>query len=226
MALMQTRQDDFTTRDETKWNFWGGANVSLNAGRIQLVNNAAASGYWGFGPVAAGDDLTGSYAQLEAVQLPAIAAADPTLAVGFLNLEIDSNNRYFWECGPVTAANTNGTINCMKVNAGAYQNLASFGYDPAVHKWFRIREDAGIVYWGVSPTGYDQWTEYQSPVGAAITALLWSTSIGNWGDAATQQYTAIFDNYNILPAAPTTTTTTTAAPAPATHPGSMLLMFS
>jgi hypothetical protein len=93
--------------------------------------------------------------------------------------------------------------------SGFSQNSQTFlNYDSAVHKWFRIRESSGTIYWDTSVDG-TTWTNQKSyAVQGSISALKAkfglesSTSVPN-------NSVAIFDNFNQIRTAYNFNVTTT-----------------
>jgi hypothetical protein len=74
----------------------------------------------------------------------------------------------------------------------------AFPYDPAVHKWFRIRELDGTFYEDYSPDRVNWTTMFSSPntFGFVPTAVQLSLQAGNPGGTDQAPSTAIFDNVN------------------------------
>lgn len=212
MALINTLTEDWTTIDEVnKWNKWGGAQITNPDGVLTFTSVPNTTNYYGIASLAT-YDLTGVAMPVEIVAVPDILTGDDEVSFSCLNLEINADNRYFWEW------NING-LAAMKVTAGAYNQIAIVGkatFSLTTHKYIRIREDAGTVYYDYSANGYD-WTNLTSiaTTGVAVTALYYAHAIGHYA-ATANTYVAKIDNTNLMPAAP--------APAP-TNTGNMLMMF-
>lgn len=78
-------------------------------------------------------------------------------------------------------------------------------YDPVAHKYVRMRESGGTVYWETTPgplvpDGPYQWTVRNSrrPT-MAITSSLQQVSVMRWGPHGTDGDVSIFDDFNIAP---------------------------
>lgn len=82
--------------------------------------------------------------------------------------------------------------------AGVDTVLATAPYDPQGHRWLRVRESAGTLYWETSPDGF-LWSQLVAAApGMAVTALrvAMGTSYSSPGDVGAR---ARFDNVNVLP---------------------------
>jgi hypothetical protein len=180
-----TFTDDFTTKDTVKWD-WGGTST-VTGGQLVMT------------PV--GDDiasnsvvnLTGSSVQIQVLQVPIASAG---LYAAFLRVQVTSGNYAEWAYTGATTFFAQVQINSSQVAASA--NLT---FSATNHKWLRIRESGGTLYWDTAPDGLT-WTNQFSWVisGMVVTAALiaiYSISSG------TSSQTQIQDNVNILAAAPT-----------------------
>lgn len=91
---------------------------------------------------------------------------------------------------------TNGNIEAITDDAGVVVR-ATTTYDPAVHRWLRIRETSGVLYWDYSPNCYD-WTNF-----ASLSSGIWSPGIVKpWFEAKTTNTGAVaksitIANYNL-----------------------------
>lgn len=190
-----TISDDFntgTTLDSTKWTNWGGANVTLSSGQVNINSGTAASSYYGFDSLYS-YDLTGSSVHIQVVQAGAQAAAYGLYPV---QLQVDANNQVYWYIN-------NGNAQAWKVVAGAYSQVGS-SRTHTDGDWYRIREASGTTYWEYSTTG-TSWTALTSQANpTAVTSLLNST-FTELTSASTAR-TAILDNFNITPSVPAANT--------------------
>jgi hypothetical protein len=57
---------------------------------------------------------------------------------------------------------TDGNLYSCERVAGVDSNTNPVSYDPVAHKYWRIRESGGTVYWETSPTGIGSWTVQRS----------------------------------------------------------------
>lgn len=81
---------------------------------------------------------------------------------------------------------------------GQFSNII-IPYDPAVHRWWRIREDTGTIYWDTSHDGIT-WTNRRSvPTPFDVTALSLSLLSGYWDAAENGLATGAvrIDNVNV-----------------------------
>lgn len=79
----------------------------------------------------------------------------------------DASNRIFMNI-------SNGFIGAWEVVGGVFTDHGFTAYNPTDHRWFRLREDAGITYWEAGPNGLD-WGELASaanPIGTDSVILL------------------------------------------------------
>jgi hypothetical protein len=201
VALIETLTEDWTTITEvTKWNKWGGGNVTNPGGVLQIVNTALTGNYYGIGSINS-FDFTGSSLSCELVAVPTIQAGDGAFAATLLNAEIDSNNRFFIEW------NING-LSCMKVTAGAYAEVATVpkaDFTIAGYRYVRMVQTGTDVVYQYSTTGYSGWTTLgTTAVGITLTAMYVVIALGQWDAAVANTYSFQVDNLNLMPTAPVT----------------------
>ena len=96
---------------------------------------------------------------------------------------------------------TGGTL-VSRVTVAQIPTEYPIPYDPVQHRWLRLREDAGTIYFGTSPDGVDgSWTEqHQEPnpfvfINRAVVSL----GAGSSDGTSTNPGEAHFDNVNLLP---------------------------
>jgi hypothetical protein len=148
-STLELLRDDFSAdRYGTIWDQWsdnpsGGVLATVAGGQlvITIPSNGADQGagyssnfYY---------DLRGSQA---AVTVNMVADTDTILEVR------DTKN------GKLQLVDEGGTLFAAAFNVPGAGDLASATYDPVAHKHWRIREDAGVVYWETSPNG-STWNE-------------------------------------------------------------------
>jgi hypothetical protein len=201
--------ENWTTIDTGKWNNWGGSpNVVAVDGKLRLTGSTGAIAYYGIETLSA-YDLTGKGITTQVITLPTINAADTSFSTIILEAKITENNRYYWDSyveGGVVK------INAYKVIAGTYNFLGGFTYNSTLHKYFRIREEFGYIFYGYSANG-STWNElyFIATTGVAVTSLKYGQSVGNWATTIGGPYVAEFDNINLLPNNTETFTTTKTA---------------
>jgi hypothetical protein len=167
MALLETLTADFTTgvpATLTPVNGAAGVAGAATAGRYTITVTTGATGYAQL-LSAATYDLTGSHAYIEVPDAGDQAASG--LECYPLSIEADASNKLFMVI-------SGGFIGCYQTVAGAQTGLAFPAYNPAVHRWFRIREQAGTVYWEASATGsaWSTLTSTATPIPVSAVTLV------------------------------------------------------
>jgi hypothetical protein len=82
---------------------------------------------------------------------------------------------------------------------GTWQDIGSVLYSPAQHRWWRIREGSGTLYWETSPDGKAWLTQTQlSPAPIAIDTLDVLIGASGW-TAQPSPGVSAFDNLNLPP---------------------------
>ena len=156
------------------------------AGQLQFVHTGAA--YTACSVIlASAYDLTEDSA---VVEVPTVTAAEPH-SHAWLRLEEDGDNRLELE-----AHDTAMRFNYEQL--GSSFEVAAVPYDAVAHRWWRIREHAGTVYWETSPDGLTWTTHVSLPDPIAVTALDVRLGI-ECTTACVSAPSASFDNYNLRP---------------------------
>lgn len=136
--------------DLSLWNNWGGAKVTA-ANKILTIASSTAAAFYGIEK--AGFDLTGSFVACQLLDVgsrslstwlvsPVVCGPD---GANFVNWSIDASNN----------------LKAKKTIAGALTVIATTTYDATVHRYFRIRESAGTIYFDYS-SDYRTWTNFTS----------------------------------------------------------------
>lgn len=190
-AKTATVTDDFASYNSTKWAYQLG-NATVTGGQLQVVLPTTAT-YDNF--LSTGDvtfyDLTSSSVMVELVQAPNASA--PSAQVYFMVTD-----------QPYLTAATNyeafqvgdgGNVTFKELVAGVADST-NIAYSSTNHRWLRLRESGGTIFWDTSPDGVT-WTNRRSK-----TAKLTLTNIcigfmgGCYASEATPG-TAILDNVNL-----------------------------
>lgn len=215
MAKMETFQDDFTTLDTAKWDSYG--DVSIVDGQLRL-RTATSSGYHGIysHDKAGGFDLTGSYLL--------------TAMLDITNPQLDGLETEFYASSMVNDGRIGfvmsgyynpPTINAVRRSTGGsttWMNSQTWNKD--THKWLRIRESGGTVYWEYANQAQYEAGTWQLLDSYATASLFDLTNVavdyvnGNWQNESARS-SAFFDDMNILPP----------GPEPPGSMGNMLLLF-
>jgi hypothetical protein len=191
MAKAHTLVDNFNDNatDNAKWVSYGSPGVLAERireanGRVEIRPASGATGYSGYRSVAA-YDLTRSHASVEVVR--ALSTPSPAAAT-YLRAQIDGNNH-------VELGISKGVISPLYVVAGAYTYFDEQPYDPARHRFLRLRERDGNTFWETSADGSD-WTVLASrPNPINLTSVNLTIATGNY-QTVTAPGVAIFDNFN------------------------------
>lgn len=184
-AKAETIVDNFATQDTGKWTFSGAAAVS--GGQLTMPVN---TGYPDFITSVANYDLTDSAVF---VQVPTVSNQGNGTTETILELGIDSNNR-------INALYSNNNLQAREIVGGVSDNQ-NITWDATNHKWWRIRESGGVIFWDTSPDG-DTWTNQRSLNRTmAVTNLYIRLQTGYYGTEPSPG-TAAFDNVNTVPSAP------------------------
>ena len=190
MALLETLTDGFDDNiiDSSKWEVYGGDLVEETGGELRITVGDGVA-YHGIQSVDT-YDLSDSFA------LVRIAYAGAIISMLSLETELkiikDNGTNELY----ITISGGN-TITAYKVVGGTTTEIGQQPYDPNVHKYLRIREDSGTVYWEYSTDGLT-WTELGSDsTPFVITAVIGLIQAGNF-EEETQTTTVRFDNFNII----------------------------
>ena len=180
--------DDFNDNslDATKWTPWAGGTITEASAKLQIQSTTASS-YRGMDSTAKWS-LTGSSASIEVPHVLTGLLSSTT----YMRIQLDNSN--------AVSISTNGTsLIAQKQITSTYTQLGSVAYSTVAHRWWRIRESGGTVYFEFSADGLI-WTSFATlatpfSLGALTAQLAIGTDVTN---ASTD--TAIFDNFNIPPA--------------------------
>lgn len=184
-----TLTDDFATMDEGKWaGYTGGAVKVIAPGpTYETVGYILSSSAFYSLTSSAFHDLTDSQIAMQPVHQPGssadgfiseLAALVSGSAGNRISFAWDSDYLYFDEYVGGVKSSTATTFNAMR------------------HKWFRIREDGGTVYWETSIDG-EYWTERRSKTTTLdLSNVIVKIGTGNYGGAGASGYLT-FRNFNL-----------------------------
>jgi hypothetical protein len=167
--------DTFATQDTVKWTFVGatvtGGQVSITpAGSSGKINSNTKN------------NLIGSAAAVEAVSMGAAGASwlvvytDAVDGATYAGMYKSGANLFFREHDAATNDETSTT------------------YDAVAHRWWRIRESAGSIFWDTSPDGLT-WTNQRSKPTATLNLNYRASYAQLYADGASG--VSIFDNFNV-----------------------------
>jgi hypothetical protein len=192
LAKAATLTDDFDdgSLNTGLWTAYSDTGTSLaeTGGQLQLALRANGTGYVGVFSVAQ-YDLTGSHLLVECPD----AGTGGSGRTASLEIDLDGSNSL--------KVLVDGTgIMAQTVIAGANTSFGITTYSAVNHRWWRIREDAGSVYFEVSPSAWPgTWTALYSRTNPfALTAVTLKLFAGTYSSVATPGVPK-FDNFNLLP---------------------------
>ena len=182
MAKAHTLVDDFNdnSTDTSRWNAFG--HVAETNQRLEIRPlGGQYSGYTS----ASTYDLTDSEVRVEMVHSIRVVPS----AQAYLSLETAA--------GEMLSLWVEGTLlMCLRKAGGVMTELAAYPYDPAAHRWLRIRHFSGAVHWEASPDD-GSWTTLASEAPAIpLTALTVVLAAGKYATDANAGVT-VFDNLNV-----------------------------
>jgi hypothetical protein len=180
--LISALTDNFDDNsiDTAKWYNEGGAQIA-EANQELEITTTTDGGSWNI-QTANTYDLTGSQVTIKLVD------AGNTYSDFIFNLGIFKSD---W------TDNFNFGIDAADIQAKSY--AASATYVPATHRYLKIREASGTMYWDTSPDG-KTWTNFYSVANPMVITSVYVTMTVNVGAHASTT-TAKIDDFNILPSA-------------------------
>lgn len=192
MPLLQTLVDGFdgSSLNSVLWsNFTSAGTTFAVGGGVITFTTTTVAGYSGLQSQSSTYDLTSSFAMVQVVSAGNQALA--SLEVVPMEVDKDSSNKLFWYI------NTN-SITAFKTVAGVQASVASTAYNSAIHKWLRIQESGGRIYYDYSTDGLI-WTNFTNLVNPfVITAVFVAPSVGTFAAEASGTST-VFDNFDVIP---------------------------
>ena len=154
-------------------------------GRFELTPQSGGAGNHSGIHSATAYDLTDSSAHVELVQPLRAATAAHTMFVVF-----DSNNSVYFTV-------EGGYLQGWQNVSGAHTRLARTPYDPAAHRWLRLRESAGTTFWETSFEGRAWAVLFSKPNPIDLIAVSIKLEARLDGNVPAPGV-AIFDNLNVL----------------------------
>src|SRR5688500_14283263 len=189
MSKAHTLVDNFNDNalDGTKWAAFADTTPSDRIhevnGRLELRPASGTSSYGGILSNAV-YDLSGSEIRVEVVRTLNAASN----AVTYLTAQASNNVDHIY-------IRTEGSSLICSWLIGSYTVLASTPYDPVAHRWWRLRELGGTLYWETSPDCARWEVQASHPTPAGYTAT--RTGLGMIASTVASPGVAIFDNFNV-----------------------------
>lgn len=140
------------------------------------------------GITSAGHDFRGRAVSVQLVS--ALANTAPSGATVFTTFEIGT--------GPGASLRwilQNGNLTAQLPN---YQQVASMAYDPAVHKYLRIKDNAGTISWDYSTDGVTYTSAATAPTSMSLLNVSYVLGVGSRDAGNTDLGTAAFDDVSFV----------------------------
>ena len=188
--ILDILSDDFSgaSVDTVAWaeTATGSATVTQTGGQLEIaLPSSATSSDLGQLKSVGTFDMTSGSVVVDIAQ----AVSASTNANQSLQLYIDSNNWLQWTI-------ENGTLYAQYLEGGSKTTAFSVAFNGTTHKWWRIREASGDVYWDTSEDG-SAWTNRASyTTGLTITAMYGLITAYCYQNE-TDPGTGIFDNFSL-----------------------------
>jgi hypothetical protein len=178
--------DDFQTQDTVKWN-WSSAKCSITPEqRLQIIPGTGVNEYIGS---ALNYSLIGQQVEVCMFQVPEQGGG--TLGQTLSLLGAFDSNGYGWSMWEA-----NNTL-VLRYNGSAGLNDASVAFNATNHKFWRIRESGGNIFYDTAPDGVT-WTNQRTlAVNPEVNInALQAQLLGYWTGSGSPGV-AIFDNFNL-----------------------------
>lgn len=184
-AKAHTFSADFSGAiDPVIWYTDGGAEVSFTSGQLQIFNPISNTDYQWIG-TQSNFDLTNSEAKIRLID--AGNQSLTSLEVYFAALVDLDNQIYFGVSG--------NNLRVAKKVTGTVTNLATVAYSSTNHRWLRLRETAGTLFWETSADGLNWTTQHSEATPIDVSGVYLEMSSGTYANEASST-TVIFDDFN------------------------------
>jgi hypothetical protein len=186
MNKAHTLSDDFKDNvpDTGKWHPFGEVAEVNQRLEIRPLANVAAN-YSGY-VSATTYDLTDSQVQVEVVQT--LNAVPSSLT--YIEALINGQNK-------VLLIKQERNLICHQQISGVNKTLASLPYEPRQHRWWRLRERLGTLYWEVSSEGRQWMTVFSQATPLNLAAVNIGIGAGTYMSVPVPPGLAIFDSFNV-----------------------------
>jgi hypothetical protein len=152
------------------WSPWVGSGTCT----VQVVGGAVQLSFPGSGGSFCGvdtdrlHDLTGDAIAVEIVAGP----EDPTFVTFAELVTPDQAHR-------VDIRISDGTVRLRQLRDGSVVASASINYDPIAHRFWRLREASGTIFWDSSPDGTTWRNRAQATAAVEVTAMYFTMAAGH-----------------------------------------------
>lgn len=190
VKLLETLTDDYDDNSisSVKWSTFGTGVAETNQ-QLELTQPSSSATYRGLTSVGR-FDMTGSYAYQRVINAGNQALS--SLEVWPVQVQKDGSNGVMWLI-------TGNTIHAYKRVGGSASSIFNTTYSATTHKYFRIRESGGTIYWDTSD-GLT-WTNRATATVASlfdVSVVYIEVAVGTWQSEASGT-TVILDNFSVGP---------------------------
>lgn len=176
------------------WSEWTAGDLSETSQTLRMTSTTSAS-YKG-GDVLGAYDLSGSSVHVEVVNALSSSLTD---AGTYLQIVLDGSNY-------LTMYKFGNNLIANKDVAGTITSVATTTYNSSTHRWWRIRESSGTIYYDYSSDG-SSWSNLgTTTVSWTYTGGVYPSLFIGTDSANGSTETAIFDNFNVTPSGTTVST--------------------
>lgn len=188
MAKAHTLTDSFNDnfKDPAVWESYNDAKEINQRLEFRPVPTSTNETYVGYQTIAL-VDLTSSYFMLEVLQVLPFPGSET-----YINAQTSTNSG-------VSLAADGGLLHCREEISGTRTTVASVPYDSTQHRWWRLREDNGLVFWEASRDGRSWNILFNKSSAVNLTSVHLNIGAGAYQTTATPGV-AIFDSVNLPPA--------------------------
>jgi hypothetical protein len=187
MAKAHTLVDNFNdnAQNTTLWQNTASAQLREVNGRVEIrpLGNQATPVYLTYASFTT-YDLTSSEVRVEVVR-PLVAHAN---AATYLAAIAGSDS--------VAIGISNGRVGASYTLSGTHTVVGEAPYDETRHRWVRLREQGGTLYWETSPQG-TEWTVLASRTPPITLTAVWLSFGAGTSAPLAAPGVAVFDNFNV-----------------------------
>lgn len=189
LNLIQYLTENFdSTLDSGKWFDYGGSNLVVADGLLQITSTTdPGGGYFGINTIANNWALQDSYIFAKVVD-----AGDQSSGFEVYPFQLTDGG-----LNVLLIYIVYGSVNAVKrLNDGTIEFAGSFAYNPTIHKWFRIRNSGSTIYYDWSTDGHS-WTNFATSTATGFDLSNCTVDMLAGSAMGIPATTAKFDNLNL-----------------------------
>lgn len=174
--------------DSGKWVNWGGSPCEVQDQQLKISSTLTAS-FYGIESV---DSyiVTGSYVTTRLVNIGSRLITSWEVYPLYIAQQDANDNQLFWWI------DSNNTMRCYKKIGGINTIIASSSYNAEIHRYFKIIENSGSVFFQYSTNGVSWITLVSIPTPFDLDNCMVGQFAGTWQDEPLTTF-ALFDDFNI-----------------------------